>query len=319
MQGIHLFTFKGIPVGFQPMFIVLIVILSIGMGSVTECITFGICAILGVLIHEFGHALVARHYGLKPQIILHGFGGITVHSHSATDKQDFFITFAGPLAGLLTSVVFFGVYILMYMFPPTAMFLSEFRVISLFLMYMYLVNFFWGVFNLIPIIPMDGSKVLNYILRRFTNQKKAAKISAVIGIILGVGLLVWSLLRQSIWMIIISAFLLMSNFAAVRAAFKGSEAERNQMSAAALQAEKAYERGLIAAREHDWKQLEVCGNQMKKAAMEPEQIERAYECLTIAATNQGEYEQALDYSTRARQSDAVKQAKARCNSHLSNG
>ncbi len=318
MQGIHLFTFKGIPVGFQPMFLVLIAILSIGIGSVTESIVFAICAILGVLIHEFGHAFVAKHYGLKPQIVLHGFGGITLHSRSATDKQNFLITFAGPLAGLVTGGVFFGINIVLLLFPPTYAFLNEFGVINLFLTYMFYVNFFWGIFNLIPIIPMDGSKVLNYVIRKFTNQKKAAKISAVIGIVLGVGLLAWSLLSHSMWMIIISAFLLMSNFSAVRAAFQGSEGEKKQLSAASLQAEKAYERGLIAAREHDWKQLEICGNQMKKAAMEPEQIERAYEFLTIAATNQGEYEQALDYSTRARQSDAVKQAKARCNSHLGN-
>lgn len=318
MQGIHLFTFKGIPVGFQPMFLVLIVILSINMGTVTECITFGICAVLGVLIHEFGHALTAKHYGLKPQIMLHGFGGVTMHSRSATDKQEFFITLAGPLAGLITGGIFFGIILVLSSIPVTAEILMQYKVFLSFLTFMFYVNLVWGIFNLIPIIPMDGSKVLNFIIRRFTDQKKAAKISAVIGFILVFGLLAWSLFQQSIWMIIISVFLLMSNFSAIKSAFQGSAGEKQKLSAASLQAERAYERGLIAAREHDWKQLEVCGNQMKKAAMEPEQIERAYEFLTIAATNQGEYEQALDYSAKARQSDAVKQAMARCQSHLSN-
>ena len=48
MQGIHLFTIKGIPVSFQPMFILLILILSVGMNNP---FIFGACATLGVLIH----------------------------------------------------------------------------------------------------------------------------------------------------------------------------------------------------------------------------------------------------------------------------
>ena len=91
MQGIHLFTIKGIPVSFQPMFILLILILSVGMNNP---FIFGACATLGVLIHEFGHALTAKHFHLNPEVTLCGLGGLTTHARPNSPKQDFLITLA---------------------------------------------------------------------------------------------------------------------------------------------------------------------------------------------------------------------------------
>ena len=53
---------------------------------------------------------------------------------------------------------------------------------------------------------------------------------------------------------------------------------------------------------------------MKLAADGRDQIARAYELLTIACTNLGKYDEALEYAPRAKQTDAVKQATARCKS-----
>ena len=58
----------------------------------------------------------------------------------------------------------------------------------------------------------------------------------------------------------------------------------------------------------------MLGHQMKLAADGRDQIARAYELLTIACTNLGKYDEALEYAPRAKQTDAVKQATARCKS-----
>ena len=109
MQGFHLFTFKGIPVSVQPMFFLLLLILTFNMGDIGSMIVFAICACISLLCHEFGHALVARHYGLKPAITLNGFGGVTTRALSANPKQDFRITFMGPLTNLILAGIFFGI------------------------------------------------------------------------------------------------------------------------------------------------------------------------------------------------------------------
>lgn len=314
MQGIHLFTFKGIPVGVQPMFLLLVVILSLNMGGIAESIIFGICVFFGILIHEFGHALTARHYGLNPVVMLHGFGGVTVHARPATPKQDFLITLAGPGAGLVVGGIFWGIMKLTAIAGVSSAVLSI-PYLWVFIQDMAWINLVWGVFNLIPCIPMDGSRLLHHILCKPFNPVKARKISVSISIVFVVLIFVWSLLNRNIFMIMISVLFLMSNIRAFREAFGESNPDK-PCQKLSLEAEKAYERGLVAAREHDWKLLETCGYQMKKAANDEEQLKRAYEFLTIASTNQKNYAEGLEFSKRARQSEAVKQAVARCESQL---
>ncbi|MBS7379932.1 MAG: hypothetical protein KIG72_01520, partial [Bradymonadales bacterium] len=131
MQGIHLFTIKGIPVSFQPMFILLILILSVGMNNP---FIFGACATLGVLIHEFGHALTAKHFHLNPEVTLCGLGGLTTHARPNSPKQDFLITLAGPMAGLVVAGVIFGILFLVNLlgFAPL---LDKYQLLKIFLSY----------------------------------------------------------------------------------------------------------------------------------------------------------------------------------------
>ncbi|MBO4351151.1 MAG: M50 family metallopeptidase [Proteobacteria bacterium] len=308
MNAIYLFSFKGIPVSFHPMFLLLIVILSINADSP---IIFGICAILGVLFHEFGHALVAQHYRLDPQILLHGMGGITMHARSANAKQDFRITFAGPLAGLIIGG---ALCLLMYFCGAQILALNGY--LFIFLRYLGWVNLAWGIFNLLPVRPMDGSKVLTYCLGKFLKPKRVLQVSSIISILFALAILAYSCLSKSIFMIIISAYLIYISFTMLKEAFSSKALGGFPMPKASLAAESAYERGLVAAREHDWSSLETYGHQMKKNATDDDQTQRAYEFLTIACTNMGKYEEALDYSKHAKQSDAVKQAVTRCYSML---
>ena len=282
------------------------------MGSVVEMILFGICVFLGVLIHEFGHALVARHYGYRPEIVLHALGGVTLHNRPANSRQDFFITLAGPVAGLIVGGVLYGVREIMVV-AGLGGFLLQHGALFSFLTFMIWVNLAWGVFNLLPCRPMDGGKVLGHILRKFVSENKAELVGVVISVIFAGLLLVWSILSKSMWMIFISAYFLMFNLSGVKAAFQGVKGEaKPKKRLVGIQAEALYEKGRTAAREHDWKSLEMYGYQMQKAAEGEDQVERAYELLTIACTNLGKYEEALNYSAHARESDAVRQAIERC-------
>lgn len=309
MQGIHLFTFRGIPVSFQPMFIVLILILSLGLDNP---VIFGICAILGVLFHEFGHALTARHYGLSPDITLCGWGGITSHARPATAKQDFFITLAGPMAGIVIAGVIYAFLFALRLFNLEAAIL-QIPVLPQFLVYTMYINFFWGVFNLLPVRPMDGSKVFTHILAKFASQSRAERIIAVFSFVLAVLMVAYFAWTRNTFMIFISIYFAFINFDGFAEALRGTgNAAQKRMKRIGIQAEALYEKGLVAARAHDWRKLEMLGHQMKLAAEGSDQIARAYELLAIACTNLGKYGEALEYVPRARQTDAIKQAAARC-------
>jgi Zn-dependent protease len=101
--------------------------------------------IASVLVHEYGHVLAARHFGTKCEVIfLHFFGGAAMMHPSKSLKEDWMVAIAGPLVSLGLSVMFAGVY--------------TFTGIGIIYMAAYL-NLIIGLFNLLPIYPMDGGRI----------------------------------------------------------------------------------------------------------------------------------------------------------------
>ncbi len=310
---IHLFNINGIPIGITPWFFCLMAILAffVADGNIVHGIMFAIVGSISIGIHEFGHATVAKRYGLNPQVILGGLGGITQY-RSANAKQSLWITLWGPLSDLILAALSFGIILLFAYFAPS--FLPEHAYMELFLSYMLWINLVWGIFNLLPIYPMDGGKLCSGIAAKFLSPNKALKVSTIISMIFCVGLAIWAFFAHQVFMIFISFYLLLINVTGLKTAF--ATRENTLREQADLQADILYERGLIAAREHRWEELEMYGHRMKECAKTKDQIKRAYEFLTIACTNTFKYEEALEYSKHAAQTDAVKQAVARCHSIL---
>ncbi len=315
MKGIHLFTIKGIPVGLNPIFLILVFILSMGMGDVFQMVIFGVCVFISILIHELGHALVAQRYGLRPAIMFHGFGGITVHSPALNSKQEFKITFAGPAAGLVVGGLFFLIQILSSILGFDFIW-GQFPYLNAFVLNMMWINLVWSIFNLLPCRPMDGGKLMGHILRKFMSEPKAEFTGSVISVLLAGLMLVYFVVHHQMWMTFIAAYFLMMNLGGIREAYRSLSGHSKPKRLVGIQAEALYEKGRTAAREHDWKSLEIYGHQMKKVAEDADQTERAYELLTIACTNLGKYEEALNHSAHARESDAVRQAIERCKAML---
>lgn len=136
--------------------------------------------ILGsVLIHELGHALVARRYQLFPiDITLNALGGYTRHGGARTPWQGMLVTAAGPFATFLLAV-FFGIlwavlpndYLRQLCFTAAAM------------------NGVWLIFNLLPMFPLDGGLLvfhgLSFRMRRELAMRWAARVGVVVGAAVG--------------------------------------------------------------------------------------------------------------------------------------
>ncbi len=111
---------------------------------------------LSIMLHELGHAWMGRRYGAQPYIVLHGLGGLTALPGATFNRsQNVWVSLAGPGAGLALGIVLVA----------TAPFLplgGTYAHVALgFLVY---VNIFWSLFNLLPVLPMDGGQVLRAIL-----------------------------------------------------------------------------------------------------------------------------------------------------------
>jgi Zn-dependent protease/CBS domain-containing protein len=145
--------------------------------SGTDPLVLGIVSALGlfagVLLHEFGHSLVAMRYGYEIEsITLWLFGGVARFTEIPEDwKQELLIAVAGPIVsvalGVLSWVAFTTI-------PGGA-------TVQFVLGYLALTNVALAVFNMLPGFPMDGGRVLRALLARTRPHAQATKIAAEVG------------------------------------------------------------------------------------------------------------------------------------------
>ncbi len=163
---------------------------------------------VSVLLHEFGHALVAQSRGVPVRsITLFIFGGIAGLARESDDSRDeFWIAIAGPAVSVALAG-FFGVLWLLLSGVN-----AQLAALTGYLAY---INLFLVLFNMIPGFPLDGGRVLRAAIWRATgNMRRATRIVSAIGVAIGtlfiVGglfLVVAGFLINGIWVIVIGWFL----------------------------------------------------------------------------------------------------------------
>jgi Zn-dependent protease len=119
-------------------------------------VLFILAGFVSILIHELGHALTARKFGAHCEIVLQAFGGYAAYTGARmTRTQSFLITAAGPAIQIVLGLTVRAILpFVMSLQPGARYFLSVLAEISI----------FWALFNLLPIIPLDGGRLLDSIL-----------------------------------------------------------------------------------------------------------------------------------------------------------
>jgi len=186
----------------------IIVIQSAGDGSDVGLLLEGLvwCGVIfgSILVHELGHAVVGRFLGLKPvRIVLHGLGGLTQYQITPTPRQGIVAAVAGPFAGILLGVAAGA----MTLFVPESM--AETRQV---LVLLFALNIFWSLFNLLPMLPLDGGFVVLHGIALAKGLAPAIQWTRRVSIATGVLVGLLGLLAQMPFVFILAAFVVVQNF-----------------------------------------------------------------------------------------------------------
>lgn len=160
-----------------------------------------------VVLHEFGHALTARRFGIKTKdITLFPMGGMArMEKMPESPKEEFLVAIAGPLVNV---VIAGGLFLYMYLWPGghTMGFPAGAMTADKFIPALFAVNIIMAVFNLIPAFPMDGGRIFRALLSLKLERTKATQIAANLGQFIAI-LFVLLGLFYNIWLVFIGIFI----------------------------------------------------------------------------------------------------------------
>ncbi len=196
----------ALPAGLQPLAPVCYWLLG-GVG--------GLLFFVSILLHELGHCVVARHYGIPVKnITFFIFGGVSQITQDAPRAGcEFLMAVAGPLVSLVLGGVLIGAVALTAGFDTTA---------GVLIASLGVLNVVLGIFNLLPGFPMDGGRLLRSAIWAISgNLGLATRLAALLGrvmafVLMGLGAVeIWepsgwllgAVSYQGLWLIFIGLFL----------------------------------------------------------------------------------------------------------------
>ena len=177
------FSILGIPVRVEPWFWITMAFIGGGLHAANSTdillvLVFVFAGFLSIMIHELGHALAIRKYGLPAAITLRAFGGYASFPADKLDrKQSFVVTAAGPALQFV-----FGV-LLIVLAPSISV--PEGSLFLPFLRDLIWVSIAWSILNCLPVYPMDGGQMMAAILGP-KKQHNVHLISSIVAVIIGI-------------------------------------------------------------------------------------------------------------------------------------
>lgn len=136
--------------------------------------------LLAILLHEWGHAWGAYIQGIKVEkVVLYGGGGLCYSGPSSTTEREFIVAM-GPIVNLALWAI--SSLLADHIFGMDMASRSTQHMIVQHLDLFASINLFLFIFNMLPMQPLDGGKLLNLVLLRVLQPARADRVTGMIGL-----------------------------------------------------------------------------------------------------------------------------------------
>ena len=180
------FSLFNIPIRVVPWFWITLALIGGAIGANSRealflLLLFIIAGFISILVHELGHALTAKYFGKRVEIVLQAFGGYAAYSGGAplSRPQSFMITAAGPAIQIVLGFIALAFARQFDTMSPQAIY---------FLGTLSGISFFWAILNLLPVLPLDGGRLMETML-----GPRRIRLTLQISIAVAVGIAILSL------------------------------------------------------------------------------------------------------------------------------
>ena len=227
-KGIRIFSAFGIPVYIDLTFLIVLPLFTVQIGSAVRAgheplgldvdlaplragalpYLLGLAVVIGlflsVLIHEYGHALTARRYGVRTKrITLWLLGGVAQLENMPQQRgAEAVVAIVGPIVSFALAGLFYGVLLVVPGLPLAARYV---------LTYLTWTNVMLAVFNLLPALPLDGGRVLRSLLALRTDPLRATQVAGAVSKVLAFALGITGVfVFHNFWLVLIAFFIYMA-------------------------------------------------------------------------------------------------------------
>ncbi|WP_371168610.1 site-2 protease family protein [Aliiroseovarius sp. 2305UL8-7] len=136
-------------------------------------LVFPAVLISSIYLHEIGHAWACKVQRIPiREVVVYGGGGYVLPGRSLSRREDEFVTAMGPIVNL----GLWAISSLILLYFPTGQIGYALYIIAQ-------VNIFLAIFNLFPMMPLDGGRLFHLFLARFLKPKLATRIAGGVGLI----------------------------------------------------------------------------------------------------------------------------------------
>jgi Zn-dependent protease len=194
----------GIPVKVEGSFLVLSLFLaSSRMSEPVLLVEWLLVVFVSILLHELGHALAVKAFGHEPEITLYSMGGLTRWRGEVSAASHMAISLAGPFAGFLFGGLVYLARPLFDAAQPHTLAHTAFRDLLW-------VNVGWGLFNLLPILPLDGGQALLSV-ERGVLRRRTQWVTPTISLLLAAAVAAWAFSIKYLWVAFLGCWFAYSN------------------------------------------------------------------------------------------------------------
>lgn len=175
-------------------------------------LAWAIIVFVSILVHELGHALVARALGHQPWIVLYEMGGYAAYEPRGREPawKSIAISLAGPAAGLL-------LYLLLWRLESVVRqelvrdWGTRTQLLWAWIYYQLVyVNFTWSLVNLLPVLPLDGGRISEQLCQS-ASPRGGRRVALWIGVVVGGAATAWFVWDKNFFAVLMFGFLTYQN------------------------------------------------------------------------------------------------------------